>query len=245
MIVPEDKYQLELAALQKEFDEFVYIVSHDIKTPMRAIVNLTSWIEDDLGSNAEKDILDNFSLLKNRVERLERMMNALLELSRVNTSNMELYEVDIAKLVSDCTEMIDKDLNVSFHITCNLKDNKYTTLGKKLEKIIYNLINNAVRFHDKQRMNVFIEVSENDADLEIKISDDGPGIPDELKDKIFSIFYTVNSKDVVDSTGAGLAICTKIIKMVGGTLQYFPAENGGSLFKFNWPKIIKIEKLKL
>jgi K+-sensing histidine kinase KdpD len=94
-------------------------------------------------------------------------------------------------------------------------------------------------------MNVFIEVSENDSNLLLKISDDGPGIPEELKDKIFSIFYTINSKDVVDSTGAGLAICTKIIKMVGGTLEYFPAENGGSLFKFNWPKIIKTEKLKV
>lgn len=245
MKVPEDKSQLELVALQKEFDDFVYIVSHDIKTPMRAIVNLTSWIEDDLGSNAEQDILDNFSLLKNRVERLEGMMNALLELSRVNRTNMELYEVDIAKLVSDCTEMIDKDLKVSFHITYNLKANKFSTLGKKLEKVIYNLLDNAVRFHDKEEMNVCIDVSENESNFLIKISDDGPGIPEELKDKIFSIFYTVNSKDVVDSTGAGLAICTKIIKMVGGTLEYFPAENGGSLFTFNWPKIIKTEKLKL
>ena len=245
MKVTEEKCQLELAALQKEFDEFVYIVSHDIKTPMRAIVNLTSWIQDDLGSNAEQDILDNFSLLKNRVERLEGMMNALLELSRVNRSHMELYEVDIAKLVSDCTEMIDKDLNVMFHITVDLKDNKCSTLGKKLEKVIYNLIDNAVRFHDKDEMNVSIDVSENESNFLIKISDDGPGIPEELKDKIFSIFYTINSKDVVDSTGAGLAICTKIIKMVGGTLAYFPTENGGSLFKFNWPKIINTEKLKV
>lgn len=245
MKVLKDKSQLELAALQKEFDDFVYIVSHDIKTPMRSIVALASWIEDDLGSNADQNILDNFSLLKNRVERLEGMMNALLELSRANKTNMEVYEVDIAKLVSDCTEMIDKDLEVKFHITCNVADNKYSILGKKLERVIYNLIDNAVRWHHNEKMNVFIDVSENDSNFIINISDDGPGIPEELKDKIFSIFYTVNSKDVVDSTGAGLAICTKIIKMVGGTLEYFPSENGGSLFKFNWPKIIKTEKLEL
>jgi hypothetical protein len=61
---------------------------------MRAIVNIATWIEDDLGPNVDQDILDNFSLLKNRVGRLENMMNALLELSHVRTK-MELFEVSI------------------------------------------------------------------------------------------------------------------------------------------------------
>ena len=120
-------------------------------------------------------------------------------------------------------------------ITC-----KWLVISFKLQKVLFNLLDNAIRFHDKEKKNVFVEINENATDYEIKVSDDGPGIPEEVKEKIFLIFYTVNSKDVVDSTGAGLAICTKIIKMVGGTLQYFPAENGGSLFKFNWPKIINI-----
>jgi signal transduction histidine kinase len=236
MTESEKKCQEELVALKKEFEEFVYIVSHDIKTPMRAIVNITTWIEDDLGSNADKDILDNFILLKNRVERLEKMMNALLELSRVNSSEMELYEVNIPKLVNDCIEMLDGKSNVDFHFIYNLKNENGVVLGKKLQKVLFSLLDNAVRFHDKEKKNVFVEVSENETDYEIKVSDDGPGIPEGIRDKIFSIFYTANSKDVVDSTGAGLAISSKIIKMVGGAIEYAPAINNGSLFKFNWPK---------
>jgi signal transduction histidine kinase len=236
MTESEKKCQEELVALKKEFEEFVYIVSHDIKTPMRAISNLTTWIEEDLGSNADKDILDNFGLLKNRVERLEKMMNALLELSRVNSNEMELYNVNIPKLVNDCIETLEDKSNVEFHFEYNLKNENTVTLGKKLQKSLFNLIDNAVRFHDKEKKNVFIEIIENDTDYEIKVTDDGPGIPEEVKGKIFSIFYTVNSKDVVDSTGAGLAITSRIIKLVGGSIQYSPAVNNGSVFKFNWPK---------
>jgi signal transduction histidine kinase len=241
MTESEKKCQEELVALKNEFEEFVYIVSHDIKTPMRAISNITTWIEDDLGSNADKEILDNFRLLKNRVERLEKMMNALLELSRVNRSEMELYEVNIPKLVMDSIEMIEDKSNVEFHFTYHLKNEKAVTLGKKMQKVLFSLLDNAVRFHDKEKKNVFVEVSENETDYEIKVSDDGPGIPEGVRDKIFSIFYTVNSKDIVDSTGAGLAISSKIIKMVGGAFQYTPGLNNGSIFKFNWPKQIRIK----
>lgn len=236
MTESEKKCQKELEALKKEYEEFVYIVSHDVKTPLRAISNITTWIEDDLGSNANKDILDNFSLLKNRVERLENMVNALVELSRVNTSEMELYEVNIPKLVNDCIKMLDNKSNVEFHFTYNLKNENGIVLGKKLQKVLFNLLDNAVRFNDKEKKNIFVDVSENEIEYEIKVSDDGPGIPEEVKDKIFSIFYTVNSKDIVASTGAGLAISSKIIKMAGGTIQCTPGINNGSVFKFNWPK---------
>jgi signal transduction histidine kinase len=232
----EKKCQEELIALKKEFEEFVYVVSHDIKTPMRAISNITTWIEEDLGSNADKDILDNFRLLKNRVERLEKMMNALLEFSRVNRSEMELYEVNIPKLVTDCIEMVDNKSDVEFHLSYNLLNENGIILGKKLQKVLYNLLDNAVRFHDKEKKNVFVAVSEEKTQYVITVSDDGPGIPEDVKEKIFSIFYTVNSKDIVDSTGAGLAISNKIIKMVGGVLTYVPAIDNGSVFKFNWPK---------
>ncbi|HEX9151802.1 MAG TPA: HAMP domain-containing sensor histidine kinase [Flavobacterium sp.] len=236
MTVSEKKCQEELAALKKEFEEFVYIVSHDIKTPMRAISNLATWIEEDLGSNADEAILDNFKLLKNRVERLEKMMNALLELSRVNSSEMELYEVNIPKSVNDCVEMLEDKSNVEFHFAYNLKNENTITLGKKLQKVLFHLLDNAIRFHDKEKKNVFVEIIENETDYEIKVSDDGPGIPEEVKEKIFSIFYTVNSKDIVDSTGAGLAITNKIIKLAGGRLDYAPIATNGSVFTFNWPK---------
>jgi signal transduction histidine kinase len=233
-------YQAELEELKKEYADFIYIVSHDIKAPLRAISNLTSWIEEDLGSNASDDVQLNFKLLKNRVGRLESMMNALLEVSRVGSIEMELYEVNLPTLVNDSIRMIKQQQDVSFHFNYYLRNESFKTLGKKLQKVLFNLIDNSVRFHDKEKGNVYLEITEKEAEYEIKISDDGPGISDKVADKIFNIFYTANSKDVLETIGAGLAISKKIVKMVGGKIAYFPAENNGSVFIVNWPKIIKL-----
>lgn len=241
MIKSKKSCQEELCALKKEYEDFVYIVSHDIKTPMRAISNITTWIEDDLGHTVDQEVLNNLTLLKNRVGRLENMLNALLELSRVNRTEMEQYEVNIPKLVKECFASVDIDKNVKFHLNYNLSELNCLTLGKKLNKVIFSLLDNAVRFHDKKDKNIFVDITENETDFQIIVRDDGLGIPEDVKEKIFSIFYTVNSKDVLDTTGAGLTIGRKIVEMVGGTLLYKPGRNNGSIFQVNWPKIISLK----
>ena len=104
-----------------------------------------------------------------------------------------------------------------------------------------SVLDNAVRFNDEKNQRVSVEVSENENDYEIKISDNGPGIPEQAIQKIFSIFYTVNSKDEVNTTGAGLAISCKIMKLVAGKLAYAPGLSSGSVFTINWPKTITLK----
>lgn len=234
-------YKEELEVLKQEYEDFIYIVSHDIKTPMRAICNIATWIEDDLDPSVGEDIISNFNLLKNRVGRLENMMNGLLELSRVNRMELEFYEINIPKIISESIATLEDKEDVDFQIVNNLSNENATTLGKKLTRVLNHLITNAVRHNTKQKKEVIIELNENDDDYEIKVCDNGPGIPEEVQDKIFSIFYTVNSKDVVDSTGAGLAITSKILQVVGGTIKYELRDNGGSVFTMNWPKLITLK----
>ena len=230
--------QEELAALKKEYDEFVYIVSHDIKSPMRAISNITTWIEEDLENGLSDDITTNFGLLKNRVNRLENMMNGLLELSRVDRMDLEFYEVNIPKIIGNCIDLFNSDPKIEFVVKANLIKENVVTLGAKLQKVVLNLIDNAVRFNDKVNKKVSITILESETDYIIEITDNGPGIPEEVAHKIYSIFYTVNSKDVVDTTGAGLAISCKIIKLVGGKIKYTEGIENGSIFTLNWPKNI-------
>lgn len=241
MMEYEKKYQEEFLALKKEFEEFVYIVSHDLKSPMRAISNITSWIEEDLGNTANQEVKINLGLLKNRVNRLENMMNALLEFSRVDKMELEFYQVNISKMISNCIALYQKDKKVSINLKVTVINENWTTLGTKLQKVIISLLDNAVRFHDKENGEVFITVLENANDYEIQISDNGPGIPEAVVSKIFSIFYTVNAKDLVDTTGAGLAISCKIVKVVGGKLKYTSGLNNGSVFTLNWPKSITLK----
>jgi signal transduction histidine kinase len=237
----ERNYKEELDVLKQEYEDFVYIVSHDIKTPMRAISNIATWIEDDLDPSVGEDIISNFNLLKNRVGRLENMMNGLLELSRINRMELEFYEINIPKIIDESIETLEEKEDVNFLIINKLSNENVDTLGKKLTRVLNHLITNAVRFNNKEMKEVIIELNETAEAYEIKICDNGPGIPEAVKDKIFTIFYTVNSKDVVDSTGAGLAISTKILQFVGGTLKYEPRDTEGSIFTFNWPKTITLK----
>lgn len=232
--------QLELKGLKEEFESFTYIISHDMKASLRAVSNLTSWIEEDLGEDVDPDVLQNFNLLKNRVDRLQNMLSALLELSRVNTAEWEVYEVNIPKMMENCVAMVENNKGVKIHTKLNLINDNCNTVGDKLQKVMTCLLDNAVRFHDKNNGNVFLDISENDKTYEIQVADDGPGVSEESREKIFSIFYTAHSKDIIDSTGASLAICKKILKRLGGSLKYFPNKDNGSVFSVSWPKEITL-----
>lgn len=235
----DSKYYQELLALRKEYEEFVYIISHDLKSPVRAISNIANWIEEDLEGQVNDEIAHNFSLMKNRVGRLENMMDALLELSRVKRFELEFYDLNLPKLIKECAEIAETKPNIEFHISFVIENENMITLGNKLEKVIVELLSNAVQFHDKEKINIFIEIKETQSDYQFTIRDDGPGIPEELRANVFKIFYTVNAKDLVETTGAGLTICAKIVEMVGGQIECFPVIGGiGSVFRFNWPKKI-------
>lgn len=236
----ELKCQSELGELKKEFDDFIYIVSHDIKSPMRAISNLTTWIEEDFDKGLNQDMLSNLVLLRNRVNRLENMMNSLLDLSRIDRMELEFYEIDIIKMIENTIQLLDINSNVEFRITPNIENRTCFTLGTKLKKVILSVIDNAIQFTDKKETKVAISIIENKSDYIIEIADNGPGIPNELVERIFTIFYTVNSKDIVNSTGAGLALSKKILKLVGGSIQYSPGLETGSIFTINWPKKITL-----
>ena len=135
-----DKYQLD--QLKKEFDEFTYIVSHDLKAPLRAIDNITEWIEDDFGEDVDPDIIANFKLLKNRVLRMDKMIAALTKYSRVNRRELELVETNVNEVLLEIKEDIeDRYDNVSLNIDVQFPI--ITTYKNKLYKVLQEIILNA------------------------------------------------------------------------------------------------------
>lgn len=225
----------ELEKIKKEFEEFAYIVSHDLKAPLRAINNLSQWIEEDFGEDINGEIKENFDLLKNRVVRMSAMIDALTQYSRVNRYETEVLEVNLEELINEIREDLELRFpNVKINILSDLPI--ITTYKKKLYRVIAEILENAV-IHNKQKENLMIQLEAKNQDDSIifNISDDGIGIPENQLEEVFKIFKTIESKEKTETIGAGLAVVKKIIEFVKGKIELKSVANTNTSITIHWP----------
>lgn len=231
-----DIYKQQLQELQKEMDEFAYIVSHDLKAPVRAISNLSTWIEEDLGEEISEDVKHNMELLRNRATRMEGMIEALLLYSRVSRLYLETDTVNLDNVIDN----LDAKYKGKLTINRATPLPAFETYTQKLVQVFDLLLDNVSRFSGLDNPEVTIACLEaSEEQYEFVVTDNGQGIPEEGLQKIFSLFYTIAPKDAVNTIGAGLAIARKIVNFAGGTIcaESSTKENGLRI-RFTWPKSI-------
>jgi len=230
--------ELTMAELQRsnaELDSFAYVASHDLKAPLRGIRNLTEWISEDLGESASEDTRENLDLLSNRVDRLDSLLESLLEYSRVGRGNGSIEQVETEKLIEEIIQYISPREGFSIEVDGEMP--VLMTYKAPLEKVIRNLINNALKHHDGNTGKVTVSSTDLGNFVEFSVTDDGPGIPVQFQEKIFQMFQTLKPRDEVEGSGMGLAIVKKTVESVGGyvRVESYPPQRG-SKFIFSWPK---------
>jgi PAS domain S-box-containing protein len=222
-----------LADRNRELDQFAYVASHDLKAPLRAIANLSEWIEEDLAGQVCDDVQHHISLLRNRVRRMQGLINGLLEYARAGRTKAPVETVQVDDLLQEVVDLID--LPPEFRVDIGSDMPTLKTRRVPLRQVFTNLISNAVKHHHRHDGRVTISARALDSNTyEFAISDDGPGIAPEHHEKIFNMFQMIGSRDTHESTGVGLAIVKKIIEIEGGiiTLESEPEE--GTTFHFTW-----------
>jgi PAS domain S-box-containing protein len=228
------EYLHNLEKTNKELDQFAYVVSHDLKAPLRAIGNLSSWIEEDLGDAYQGDIKNNFNIIKGRVERMENLINGILDYSRATRREGEESSVPVELLLKDTLELLSPPAN--FKIEINKEMPILYTERTKLQQVFANLIDNAFKHNDKLEGSLKIYARELPTWYEFTVEDNGPGIEKMYHDKIFVIFQVLQARDHKESTGVGLAIVKKIIDEMGASIQVESNPGEGARFIFTWPK---------
>lgn len=225
------------AALEKrnaELDHFAYIVSHDLKAPLRAIANLSTWIEEDLLDLLNPETQRNMNLLRGRVHRMEALINGLLQYSRVGRVKTIVDLVNVDALLAEIVNSLAPP--PTFTITIQPGMPTFLTERLPLEQVFANLLGNCLKHHPRSDGNATISVQDKEAFYEFAVADDGCGIAPQYHEKIFVMFQTLEARDKVENTGVGLAIVKKIIENKGGTIRLESQINQGSTFYFTWPK---------
>lgn len=233
----EDDLKASMIALEKankELDEFAYIVSHDLRAPLRGISSLAEFIEEDLGDSAEEEIISQLRLMKERVSKMNELITGILNYSRVGKDKIPVGRTDLHKLVEDICNSISPPESIQIVIEGNLPI--LETKEILINQVFSNLINNAIKYHHPSGGHITISCKELKTEWQFNVEDDGPGIDPKYHDTIFGIFKSANSKDSQKGTGIGLALVKKIVESEGGKISLISEPGQGSTFSFTLPK---------
>jgi PAS domain S-box-containing protein len=231
-----DRKQAEIALAERnqELDSFVYIVSHDLKAPLRAIANLSEWIEQDLGTELGSGIQQQMSLLRDRVRRMEAIVDGLLQYARIGRTDVQSQLVSVTELLAETIDSLSPPPTFEIVIAPDLPT--FYTKRLLLSQVFANLISNAFKHHDRPDGRIQISCQSHSDVYEFAIADDGPGIPLEQHDRVFIIFQSTTAQKKPDSTGIGLSIVKKIVETARGRIWLESELGRGTTFYFTWPK---------
>ncbi|MDH5379472.1 MAG: tetratricopeptide repeat-containing sensor histidine kinase [Cyclobacteriaceae bacterium] len=231
-----EKKNEHLEYLNEELKQFAHIVSHDLKTPLRGIVQLLKIIEDENPNLLEGEMKESFDMIKERSIKSQQLVDGILEYSQAGLIKASIGKINITPIL----QSIVKHLNNPEEIDIKIQSDFPVILANpyQIEQIFSNLISNAIKYNHQPKKQGVIEVkcTENSDLLEFKISDNGPGIPSYLLPNIFQLFKKGNHPDHIDSTGIGLSIVKKLINQNGGKIRVESTEGKGTTFIFTWPK---------
>ena len=227
----------EIESINKELKDFAYIVSHDLKAPLRAISSLANWLVADYGDGLDEDVLKHVTLIESRAKRMFNLIDGILQYSRVGRTKEKIVNIDSNNLVKDAIDSLDPPENINFEFENQLP--KIACEKTRLGQIFQNLLSNSIKFIDKSAGEIKIGCSEENGFWKFSISDNGPGIEKKYHDKIFKVFQTLSPRDAIESTGIGLSIVKKIIDLYGGKIWVESEVGKGCKFFFTLPKNLR------
>jgi signal transduction histidine kinase len=227
---------LSLEKTNEELDRFVYSTSHDLRAPLASILGLISLTE--LGDEKiPPELAKYLQMMKERVDSLDSFIQDIIDYSRNSRVGLELSRVNFSKLVDDIilhNRYLENAQKVK--IIANINFNKHLKLDRnRIVRVLNNLVSNAIKYNDINKDNPTVEInaSLDNTTLIINIVDSGRGIRDEIRDKVFNMFY--RGTDKAEGSGLGLYIAQEMVQKMNGTLEFSSQAGIGTTFTVSIP----------
>ncbi|MEM6303624.1 MAG: CHASE domain-containing protein [Pseudomonadota bacterium] len=221
-----------------QIEQFAYVASHDLKTPIRGISALTEMIREDLtespkGARLDPLVFENLDRITERTERMDALIHSILEFSRAGEGTHEAPPLSMAALVEDMTTDFGL-LPGQIRLVSDIK--MVAVDGYNFQRVVENLVGNAIKYHKgKDPLEIHLTLRQERRRLSVEVADNGPGIDPKYHERVFEVFQTLRAADAPQSSGIGLAIVRKIVEMHGGRTWLVSSEGAGATFGFDWP----------
>jgi len=229
---------LALARSNAELEDFTHVVSHDLKEPLRGIEAFSGFLAEEYRAHLDGPARGYLDIIQQSAVRMRDLIDDLLELSRIGRTRPALAPVDTGTLLTDLKTAFRFTLENS-GVELTLQPDMPVVVGDavRLRQVFENLIGNAIKYNGRESggwIKVTAETREDETVF--GVSDNGPGISPNYREKIFGIFQRLVRRDEYEGTGVGLTICKKIVEGRGGRIWVESEGKGkGSAFFFTVP----------
>jgi len=224
----------QLERTNQELKDFAYIVSHDLKAPLRGINTLVKWISSDYADKFDQEGMEQMNLLLSRVDRMHNLIDGILQYSRVGRVKEEKTQVNLNELVPDIIDTLAPPENITITIEDELP--VIECEKTRIVQVFQNLLSNAIKYMDKPQGKIRVACIDKDNCWRFSVADNGPGIEEKYFEKIFQMFQTLRPRDEFESTGVGLTVVKKIVEIHSGRIWVESKVGEGSTFFFTMPK---------
>lgn len=228
--------EIAMQQTNAQLEEFTYVASHDLRSPLRGIADLVGWIREDLGEETlPTEVARNFDRVAIRIERAEQMIDDLLNYARVGVRDPQLETLLPRDAIEEALSMLN--IPETFTITIDIDATALQAARAPLCASLRNLVSNAIKHHGSASGHISIRVSEEGRFTVFTVEDDGQGITPGNEERIFKLFHRGSAR--VEGDGVGLAFTRRMINANGGMITVTsPSEMGGARFDVYWPRIL-------
>lgn len=228
-------YAQKLEQSNEILERFAHIASHDLKEPLRTVDSFTKLLQQQTLSDNQGNVAVYFKYINESIQRMNRVIESTMEISKLNNSNRKVVEVDLERLVnriqlSLSTLIEEKNAQINYG-----RLPKVNMDERDAEQLFQNLFQNALKYNQSAQPTIDVTSKETDAFYEIAVTDNGIGIDPQYHKGIFKMFKRLHNKREYEGTGIGLSLCAQIIDRYGGTIWVESDGKTGSTFKFTFP----------
>ncbi|MFC2084217.1 PAS domain S-box protein [Bacteroidota bacterium] len=230
------KILLELERSNKELEQFAYVASHDLQEPLRMVSSYTQLLEKRYKEKLDEDARDFIHYAVDGANRMQILINDLLQYSRITTRGKEFKKVYLNSVLGQAIINMKRRIEETHGIITHEELPELNVDESQITRLFQNLISNSLKYRSNGSPRVHISNKNSKTEVKFFVKDNGIGIAPQFQGRVFEIFQRLHTKDKYEGTGIGLAICKRIIERHGGRIWVESEDGKGSTFCFTIKK---------